>query len=109
LGRGIAITKYTGALGKARASDASAEYMGQIRNLFNENKIPWQAAEMGKVDEGGGGTVALFLARHNLDVVDSGPSLLAMHSPMEIASKVDLYHTYRAYLAFLNSDLPPLT
>ncbi|MFQ5909702.1 MAG: aminopeptidase [Thermoplasmata archaeon] len=107
LGRGIAITKYTGALGKARASDASAEYVGQIRNLFNAKRIPWQAAELGKVDEGGGGTVALFLARHNLDVLDCGPPLLAMHSPMEVSSKADLYNTYRAYLVFFRSDLGP--
>ncbi|MFQ6106096.1 MAG: aminopeptidase [Thermoplasmata archaeon] len=107
LGRGITITKYTGALGKARASDANAEYVGQIRNLFNSKKIPWQAAELGKVDEGGGGTVALFLARHNLDVLDCGPPLLAMHSPMEVSSKADLYNSYRAYLEFFKSDLGP--
>lgn len=108
LGRGIAIMKYTGVLGKTRASDANAEYVGRIRNLFNANKMPWQAAELGKVDEGGGGTVALFLARHNLDVLDCGPPLLGMHSPMEVSSKADLYHTYRAYLTFLESDLSPL-
>ena len=109
LGMGIALTKYTGAFGKARASDANAEYVGQIRNLWNSKRIPWQAAEMGKVDEGGGGTVALFLARHNLDVIDCGPPLLAMHSPMEVASKADLYNAYRAYRAFFESDLSPLT
>ncbi|MCJ2556227.1 MAG: aminopeptidase [Candidatus Thermoplasmatota archaeon] len=107
LGRGIAITKYTGAFGKARASDANAEYVGQIRNLFNQKRIPWQAAELGRVDEGGGGTVALFLARHNLDVLDCGPPLLAMHSPMEVSSKADIYNSYRAYLAFFRSDLGP--
>jgi aspartyl aminopeptidase len=105
LGRGIAITKYTGAFGKARASDANAEYVGQIRNLFNQKRVPWQAAELGRVDEGGGGTVALFLARHNLDVLDCGPALLAMHSPMEVSSKADIYNTHRAYLAFFRSDL----
>lgn len=105
LGRGIVITKYTGARGKYMASDANAEYVGQIRRLFNEEKIPWQAAELGKVDEGGGGTVARYLAEHNMDVLDCGPCLLSMHSPFEISSKADIYTSFRAYTTFFNSDL----
>jgi len=100
IGKGIILTKYTGSGGKYMASDASAEYVGEIRRLFNENKIPWQFGSLGKVDEGGGGTVAKFLAVYNMDIVDCGPGLLSMHSPYEISSKADVYHTYRAYKVF---------
>ncbi len=100
IGRGIVLCKYGGARGKSSANDASAEYMGRIRSLFNKNKIPWQYAELGKVDEGGGGTVAKFLAMHNMEIVDCGPAVLSMHSPFEIASKIDIYDSYRAYTAF---------
>jgi aspartyl aminopeptidase len=100
LGFGICITKYTGSGGKFSANDASAEFMGLIRKTFNKAKVPWQTGELGKVDEGGGGTIAKFLGEHNMDVVDAGPALISMHSPMEISSKADVWATYKAYLAF---------
>ncbi len=103
LGYGIVVTKFTGSGGKYSANDAHAEYMAFIRKLFNKNKVKWQPCELGKVDEGGGGTVAKFLANMNMDIVDAGPALLGMHSPFEIASKADIYETYRAYKAFLES------
>jgi len=101
LGKGIVISKYTGARGKAGASEASAEFMGEVRGLFNDAGIAWQTAELGKIDEGGGGTIAQFLANYSMDVVDSGPAVLSMHSPYEVVSKVDVYHTYLAYNVFL--------
>lgn len=100
IGYGIILEKYTGHGGKYSASDASAEFVYKIRKLFNENNISWQTGSLGKVDEGGGGTVAKFLAEHNMDVIDCGPGLLAMHSPFEISSKVDIYSCYEAYRAF---------
>ncbi len=101
IGYGICITKFTGSGGKYAANDASAEFMGYIRRLLNKNNILWQTAELGKVDEGGGGTVAKFLAEHNMDVIDCGPALISMHSPLEISSKIDVYSSYEAYKAFL--------
>jgi len=101
LGYGVCITKFTGARGKSGASEASAEYMGWIRAILNRKKIPWQTGELGKVDEGGGGTVAKYLAEYGMDIVDIGPALLSMHAPFELASKVDAYATYLAYLAFM--------
>jgi aspartyl aminopeptidase len=105
LGFGVVITKYTGSGGKFLASEATAEYVGAIRALLNSQKIAWQASELGKVDEGGGGTVAKYLAEYNMDVIDMGPPILSMHSPFEISSKADIYESYRAYTAFLNSLL----
>ncbi len=101
LHHGIALTKYTGSGGKYVASEASAEFVGRVRRLFEENGIYWQPDVLGKVDEGGGGTIAMFLARHGMDVLDAGPALLAMHSPFEISSKADLYMAYRAYKIFM--------
>ena len=103
MGYGIVITKFTGSGGKYGASEASAEFVGEIRNLLNKNKIPWQSAELGKVDEGGGGTVAKHIARYNMDVLDCGPPVLSMHSPFEISSKLDVHSTYQAYVAFYRS------
>lgn len=100
VGYGLVITKFTGAGGKYSSSDANAEYIGELRRLFNKNKIPWQTGELGKVDEGGGGTIAKFLAEHNMEVVDCGPALLSLHAPFEIASKADLYATYQGYKVF---------
>ena len=100
LGLGICLTKYTGSGGKYSSNDASAEFMAVIRRTLNGAGIPWQTGELGKVDEGGGGTIAKFLAEHNMDVVDAGPALLSMHSPMEISSKADIWSTYGAYKAF---------
>ncbi len=103
VGYGIVITKFTGSGGKYSSSDANAEYIGELRRLFNKNKISWQTGELGKVDEGGGGTIAKFLAEHNMDVVDCGPAILSLHAPFEIASKADLYASYQAYKVFYNN------
>ena len=105
LGYGVCITKYTGSGGKYASSDANAEYVGMIRRLFNQHNIVWQTGELGKVDEGGGGTVAKFLASYGMEIIDCGTSLLGMHSPFEISSKADAYMTYKAYKAFLTKDL----
>jgi len=100
LGHGIVMTKYTGSRGKYSSSEASAEFVARVRRVLNQEGVCWQTGELGKVDEGGGGTVAKFLAEHNMDVLDAGPALISMHSPMEISSKADIYHTYLAYMAF---------
>ncbi len=98
--RGIVVTKYTGSRGKGGTSDASAEFMGRIRRLFDANGVVWQVGELGKVDEGGGGTVAKYVAYHNIDVVDVGVPVLSMHAPYEVISKLDLYMAYKAFLTF---------
>ncbi|HTY08406.1 MAG TPA: aminopeptidase [Candidatus Edwardsbacteria bacterium] len=102
-GFGLVLTKYTGHGGKGGANDASAEFTGKVRKIFNDAKVPWQAAELGKVDEGGGGTVAKFLAEYDMEVIDCGPALLSMHSPFELVSVADLYATYQGYKAFLEN------
>ncbi|MGL5935910.1 MAG: aminopeptidase, partial [Cetobacterium sp.] len=94
--------KYTGARGKSGTNDADAEYVAEIRSMLNKNDIVWQIGMLGKVDEGGGGTVAMFLAQKGIQTIDVGPALLSMHAPMEISSKLDVYETYRAYTAFYN-------
>jgi len=103
LGYGVCITKFTGSRGKYGSSDANAEYLSQIRKIFNEDKVVWQTGELGKVDEGGGGTIAKFLAVYGMEVLDCGAPILGMHSPFELANKADAYMTYRAYRAFLQS------
>ncbi len=102
IGYGVALSKFTGAGGKYSTSDASAEYVAEIRAMLNKEGIAWQMAELGKVDEGGGGTVAKYLAVYGMDIVDCGTPLLGMHSPFEVSSKADLYETFRAYRAFFN-------
>ncbi len=103
LGNGVVMAKYTGHGGKYSANDASAEYVAEIRSLLDKAHIPWQTGEIGKVDKGGGGTVAKYFSRLGMDVVDLGAPVLSMHSPYEVTSKVDLYASYLAYLAFLKS------
>jgi aspartyl aminopeptidase len=100
LGKGVAMSKFTGHGGKYSANDASAEYVSEIRTLLNKMKIPWQTGELGKVDKGGGGTVAKYYSRLGMEVIDLGPPVLSMHSPFEITSKADIYSTYLAYKAF---------
>lgn len=100
LNNGIVVTKYTGARGKSGTNDADAEFVAEIRKVLNENDIAWQIGMLGKVDEGGGGTVAMYLAQKGIRTIDVGPALLSMHAPMEISSKLDIYETYRAYKAF---------
>ncbi len=102
LGHGLCLTKYTGSGGKYNANDAHAEYVSKIRTLYNQNKVPWQAGELGKVDFGGGGTIAAYLAHRGMNVIDTGISVLGMHSPYEISSKADIYQAFRAFSAFLN-------
>ncbi len=98
---GTAICKYTGARGKSGTSDASAELVGFIRKLFSENGVIWQMCELGKVDAGGGGTVAKFIANHNIETIDIGVPVISMHAPYELISKADLYSTYEAFSAFV--------
>jgi len=98
---GTCMSKFTGARGKSSTNDASAEYVGFIRRLFNENGIIWQTAELGKVDAGGGGTVAMYIANHNIDTVDLGVPVISMHAPYEVVSKADVYSTYKAFVAFI--------
>lgn len=100
LGKGVVLTKYTGARGKYDANDAHAEYVGKIRRLFNQAGVAWQIGELGKVDQGGGGTIAQYLANQGIETIDCGPALLGLHSPFEVASKADLYMSYKAYKAF---------
>ncbi|MBR2280158.1 MAG: aminopeptidase [Ruminococcus sp.] len=102
INQGVIISKYTGHGGKYDTSDASAEYMGEIRSMLEENKIMWQVGELGKVDIGGGGTIAKYVANMNVDVVDLGVPVLSMHAPFELVSKVDVYEAYRAFLSFFN-------
>jgi len=103
LGYGVCVTKFTGHRGKYEANDADAEYVGWLRRLFNEKGVIWQTGELGKVDEGGGGTVAKFIASYGVEIVDCGPAILSMHSPFEIAHKGDFYMTYKGYKVFFES------
>ncbi len=98
---GVVVTKYTGGRGKSDTSDASAEYVAFIRDLLDQNGVVWQTGELGKVDEGGGGTVAKYIAERNIDTVDIGVPVISMHAPYEVIAKADLYMTYLACLAFL--------
>ena len=100
-GKGLVINKYTGARGKSGSNDANAEYLGEIRRIFDENHVAFQTAELGKVDFGGGGTIAYIAALYGMEVVDSGVAVLSMHAPWEIISKADLYEAKKGYLAFL--------
>jgi aspartyl aminopeptidase len=102
LNQGVLITKYTGSGGKSNTSDASAEFVGEIRRLLDQSDVLWQTGELGKVDAGGGGTIAKFIANLNVDVLDMGVPVLSMHSPFEIVSKLDVYMMHRAVLAFYN-------
>lgn len=101
LNKGVVVTKFTGARGKSGTSDASAEFVGRVRALMENNNIIWQTGELGKVDLGGGGTVAAYIANLGMDVIDVGVPVLAMHAPYEIVAKTDVYMTYKAFCAFL--------
>jgi len=100
LNYGVVATKFTGARGKSGTSDASAEFVGRIRRLFDENGVIWQTGELGKVDLGGGGTVAQFIANLDMDVIDVGVPVLCMHAPFEVTSKIDIYMAYKAFAVF---------
>lgn len=104
LNHGVCVTKFTGARGKSGSSDASAEFMAHIRRIFAENDVIWQAGELGKVDQGGGGTIAYLMARYGMKVVDCGVGLFSMHAPMELAGKLDIYMAYKGYNAFFKAN-----
>ena len=100
-GKGLVFNKYTGSRGKSGSNDANAEYMAKIRNILDHRKIAFQTSELGKVDQGGGGTIAYILANYGMQVIDSGVAVLNMHAPWEIISKVDLYEALLGYQAFI--------
>lgn len=100
-GKGIVLNKYTGSKGKAGSNDANPEFIAELRSIFDKENVSWQTSELGKVDVGGGGTIAYILAQYDMEVIDSGVALHNMHAPYEIASKADIYETMRAYYAFL--------
>lgn len=102
INRGVVITKYTGSGGKSGTNDTTAEYMAEVTNLLDSKGVFWQTGELGKVDQGGGGTVAKFVSQKNVDTVDVGVPVLSMHSPFELVAKTDVYATYKAFQAFLN-------
>lgn len=101
LGRGIVLNKFTGARGKSGSNDANAEYVAKVRKIFDDNQVAFQTAELGKVDVGGGGTIAYIAALYGMNVIDSGVSVLSMHAPWEVTSKADIYEAKKAYKAFL--------
>ncbi len=101
LGRGVCYNKFTGRGGKSGSNDANAEFIGKIRRIMDDNKVSWQTAELGRVDLGGGGTIAYICALYGMEVIDSGVAVLNMHAPMEIISKADLYEAVKAYRAFM--------
>lgn len=100
INKGVVVEKYTGSGGKYSASDANAEFLAYLRPILDKNKISYQFAELGKIDLGGGGTIALYLAKYGLDIIDAGPGILGMHSPYEVLSKADIYECYKFYKAF---------
>lgn len=101
IGNGVVLTKYTGSRGKSGCNDANAEFMFEVSKVFDDNNVVWQTGELGKVDQGGGGTIAYIIANYGAEVIDCGTPVLSMHAPYEIVSKVDAYMTYKAYLNFL--------
>ena len=104
LNRGVGLSKYTGSRGKGGSNDANAEFVGQVRKIFDEADVLWQIGELGKVDQGGGGTVALDISRMNADVIDVGVPVLSMHSPFEVVSKLDVYMAYKGFKAYFEAE-----
>lgn len=104
LGRGVVFNKFTGARGKSGSNDANAEYMAFIRNIMDNNNVMFQTAELGRVDLGGGGTIAYIMALYGMNVIDCGVAVLSMHAPWEVTSKADIYETRQCYIAFLRAD-----
>ena len=103
LNKGCVLTKYTGAHGKSGSNDASAEFMAKVIAMLEKEGVYWQIGELGAVDQGGGGTIAKYVAHMDVDVVDVGVPILSMHSPFEISAKLDVYNTYKAFMAFYNA------
>ncbi len=104
LNRGVGVAKYTGSRGKGGSNDANAEFVGFVRRIFDSNDVLWQIGELGKVDQGGGGTVALDISRMNADVIDVGVPVLSMHAPFEVVSKLDVYMAYKAFKAYFEAE-----
>ena len=102
-GKGLVFNKYTGSRGKSGSNDANAEYVAKLRNIMDTNEVSFQTAELGKVDQGGGGTIAYILANYDMNVIDSGVAVLSMHAPWEVTSKADIYEAEKAYKAFLEN------
>ncbi|MBQ7087768.1 MAG: aminopeptidase, partial [Clostridia bacterium] len=100
LGKGVTLIKYTGRGGKGGSNDANAEFIGEVRKCFKDAGVIWQTSELGKVDQGGGGTIAYILANADMDVIDVGVPVLSMHAPFEVVSKADVYMTAKGYEAF---------
>ena len=101
--KGLVFNKFTGSRGKSGSNDANAEYLAQLRNAMDQEDVAYQFAELGKVDEGGGGTIAYIMANYGMEVIDSGVAVLNMHAPWEVTSKADIYEAYRGYKAFLKN------
>ena len=101
MGRGVVFSKFTGSRGKSGSNDANAEYLAHLRHIFDKAEVNFQTAELGKVDLGGGGTIAYILALYGMNVIDSGVAVLNMHAPWEATSKADVYEAYRGYKAFV--------
>ena len=104
LNRGVGLSKYTGSRGKGGSNDANAEFVGQVRKIFDEADVLWQIGELGKVDQGGGGTVAMYMGNRNIATIDAGVPVLSMHAPFEIVAKYDCYMTYKCVLAAYSAD-----
>ena len=102
-GLGVVFCKYTGSRGKSGSNDANAEYIAELRKIMDEADVSFQLSELGKVDVGGGGTIAYILANYNVEVIDCGVGVLSMHAPWEVTSKSDIYEAYRGYIAFLQN------
>lgn len=103
LNRGVGVSKYTGSRGKSGSNDAHAEFVAEVRKIFDDNDVLWQIGELGKVDQGGGGTVALDISRMNVDVIDVGVPVLSMHAPFEVVSKLDVYMAYKGFKAYFEA------
>ena len=103
INHGVVVTKYTGARGKSGTSDASAEFVSKVRTILDTNNIAWQTGELGKVDHGGGGTVAKYVANLDIDVIDVGVPVLSMHAPFEVIAKIDVYMAHRAFYEFFKA------
>ena len=104
LGRGVVFSKFTGSRGKSGSNDANAEYLAELRNIMDNANVAYQTAELGKVDIGGGGTIAYILSLYGMQVIDSGVAVLNMHAPWEITSKADVYEAKKCYAAFLKAE-----
>ena len=102
-GYGVVFSKFTGSRGKSGSNDANAEYMAALRKIMDDNQVYYQTAELGKVDIGGGGTIAYILSLYGMEVIDCGVAVLSMHAPWEVTSKADVYEAWKCYIAFLKN------